>query len=495
MDSIWSQNGADISANNRAGIASRFAQRRVRTWTIAIDLLLINLGFFLAYLARYDWQLLRQVENAEFIVPFAAYVPQQLLLNIFLIIVFSQTSVWRRRRGESWFDEIYRIGTAMTVSFTLLIAYQFGLRPEANSRLMIFWAALFTGVLIALARLFRRWTMRWLYRRGVMADNALVVGSGEAGRGVIRTLLARSDLGFKAIGFLDDGSNLGSRRIPYLGTWTDIDDILKRNPDMHTVFVAMPADRHEDIMRVTKSCIEHGVSTQIVPDLLQLSLGAVEMNNMGGIPVLSVRTKQTSVTSRVLKRLLDLAMVGVFAIPGLLIGGAIALAIKLEDGGPIFYRANRIAKGGKTIGMYKFRSMVQDADALRAKLWEQNEADGAIFKIKDDPRVTRVGKVIRKMSLDELPQLLNIALGHMSFVGPRPPIQDEVDQYEEWHHRRLDVVGGLTGLWQVSGRADLTFDEAVLLDIYYIENWSLALDLRIILQTIPYVLLSRGGAY
>lgn len=493
MDSIWTQNGQHLSATSRGNVTSRLAHKRVRNLTIAIDLIIINLGFYFAYLARYSWQILREVEKSEYIVPFLIYLPQQLLLNVFLVAAFSMTSVWRRRRGESWYDEVYRVGTAMTASFMLLIAFQFGFRPEANSRLMIFWSALFIGIMIAFARLIRRWSMRYMYNKGITADSALVVGSGEAGRGVIRTLLARPDLGFKAIGFLDDGTNLGSRRIPHLGTWTALDDTLAANPNLHTVFIALPANRHADIIQATQACVEYGIRTQIVPDLLQLSLGKVEMNNMGGIPVLSVRTTQISVFGRVLKRLLDLSIVAIFAIPGLLVGAAIAIAIKLEDGGPIFYKAKRLGAGGKEIGMYKFRSMVLDADKLRDKLWEQNEAEGAIFKIKDDPRVTKTGTFIRKMSLDELPQFINIFLGHMSFVGPRPPIQDEVDQYEEWHHRRLEFKGGLTGLWQVSGRADLTFDEAVLLDIYYIENWSLALDLRIILQTIPYVLLRRGA--
>lgn len=493
MDSIWPQNGRSLSANGIGSVTSRFVQRRVRNYTIVTDFLLVNLGFYLAYLARYDWQLFREVELADSFVSFAAYFPQQLLLNLFLLAAFTRLHVWRRRRGESWFDECYRVGVAMTSAFTLLSMFQFVFDPIANSRLMIFWAAFFTGLLIALARLARRWSIRYLNAKGIAVDSALVVGSGEAGRGVIRTLLARPDLGFRAIGFLDDGANLGSRRIPHLGTWTTLEQTLEKNPDLHTVFIAMPANRHEDIVKVTKACVQYGVQTQVVPDLLQLSLGSVEMNNMGGIPVLSVRAKQTNVFSRFLKRVLDLAIVAVFAIPGLLVGSIIALAIKLEDGGPIFYTAKRLTSGGKTIGMYKFRSMVLDADKLRDELWKQNEADGAIFKIKDDPRVTKVGKIIRKMSLDELPQFINIFLGQMSFVGPRPPIQDEVDQYEDWHYRRLDVKGGLTGLWQVSGRADLTFDEAVLLDIYYIENWSLALDLRIILQTIPYVLLRRGA--
>ncbi len=490
METIWQKDGSTVPSTKR--MSSVFAHRRVRYWTIATDFLLINFGFILAFLARYRWQWLRQVET-EFQHQAAEYIPQQILLNVVLFLAFSQLSIWRRRRGEAWSDEVYRISYAVLASFIVLMAYQFIVRPDANSRLMMFWATLFIGGLLATARLIRRFILAALYKREIGTDRVVIVGSGEAGRGVIRTLLARPDLGYKATGFLDDGTSLGSRRIPRLGTWQDLEKTLKARPETHSVFIAMPAGRHDDIMQMTQVCLENNVRAQIVPDMLQLSLGRVEMTSMGGIPVISVRETQVSTVNRILKRLLDLAIVAIVAIPALLISAAVAIAIKLDDGGPVFYRAKRVGQDGEAFGMYKFRSMVMNADQLRAKLWEQNEADGPIFKIKDDPRLTKVGRFIRRMSIDEIPQFFNIALGQMSFVGPRPPIQDEVDKYEEWHYRRLDMRGGLTGLWQVSGRADLTFDEAVLLDVYYIENWSLAMDIRIILQTIPYILLRRGA--
>jgi lipopolysaccharide/colanic/teichoic acid biosynthesis glycosyltransferase len=177
----------------------------------------------------------------------------------------------------------------------------------------------------------------------------------------------------------------------------------------------------------------------------------------------------------------------------LIAGAIIALAIKLDSEGPIFYSGMRIGKDGKPFRMYKFRSMVANAEEQKLSLTAQNEADGPIFKIKDDPRLTRVGRVLRRTSLDELPQFYNVVLGQMSMVGPRPPLPEEVKEYKPWHKQRLTVIGGMTGLWQVSGRSDLTFDELCLLDIYYIENWSLALDIRILLQTVPYVLFGRGA--
>jgi lipopolysaccharide/colanic/teichoic acid biosynthesis glycosyltransferase len=171
----------------------------------------------------------------------------------------------------------------------------------------------------------------------------------------------------------------------------------------------------------------------------------------------------------------------------------IALVIKLDSPGPVLFPQERVGKNGRRFTIYKFRSMVEGAEGQKAALEVLNEADGPLFKIKDDPRRTRLGKGLRKWSLDELPQLYNILRGDMSLVGPRPPIPTEVAQYKEWHKRRLEVSPGLTGLWQVSGRSGLTFDEMALLDIYYIENWSLGLDAKILIQTVPKVLFGQGA--
>ena len=174
--------------------------------------------------------------------------------------------------------------------------------------------------------------------------------------------------------------------------------------------------------------------------------------------------------------------------------GLIALAIKLDSKGPVLFAQIRVGKDEQLFSCYKFRSMRMGAEQELDNLLDKNEVDGPIFKIKDDPRVTKVGRFLRRTSLDELPQLFDVLLGHMSLVGPRPAIPSEVQRYQPWHKRRLEVSPGITGLWQVSGRSELTFDEQVLLDIYYIENWSPMLDIQILLRTIPKVLL-REGAY
>lgn len=470
--------------------------RRIRNLTILTDLILINLAFIFAYMVRYEWQLFLDVP-AEFYEPYGRYLSQQLILNGLLILTFSQNKVWRRRRGEFWIDEVSRVAFATATAIVLMMAITFFLQPNGPfSRLMLFWAFLFIVLFVSLGRLLRRWTLSWLYRRGRAVDRVLVIGSGEVGRSLMRTLLARPDLGYKAIGYLVDGSeenNIGLGMIPHLGDFEDLEQILEERPLLHTIFIALPGEQHRQTVRLLNICERYGIRAQAVPDLLQISMHRVEFSNMAGIPMLGVREVGITRFDRFLKRAMDLSIVIIAAIPTLIVGGLLALAIKLDSPGPVIYSGERVGRNGKLFKMYKFRSMVVDAHKQKAALEALNEADGPLFKIKDDPRLTRVGRYIRKTSLDELPQLWNVLLGNMSLVGPRPPLIEEVAMYKPWHMQRLTIIGGLTGLWQVSGRADLTFDELCLLDIYYIENWSISLDIRILLQTIPHALFARGA--
>ncbi|MCP4419861.1 MAG: sugar transferase, partial [Chloroflexi bacterium] len=428
--------------------------------------------------------------------PFVDYLGQMLLLNILLIFTFTQVRVWRRKRGEFWVDELSRVTYAVAAGIGLLSIIAFFLQPTPFSRLMYGWASLTIVTFIGLARLLRRLLLTSLYQRGILADRVLVIGSGEVGRSLIRTLLARPDLGYQAVGYLHDGlseNNIGLGRIPNLGLFTDLQRLLAERPQLHTIFIALPGEMHQQISQLLQLCQQHGIRAQVVPDLLQLSMNRVEFNNMAGIPTLGVRDVGINRLQQMTKRLLDLGIILFGGIPALLVMGLIALAIKLDSPGPVIYKATRVGRNGRPFQMYKFRSMVLDADRHKEALKAHNQADGPLFKMKNDPRMTRVGRLIRRASLDELPQIYNVLLGQMSMVGPRPPLAEEVAEYKPWHKQRLSVIGGVTGLWQVSGRSDLTFDELCLLDIYYIENWSLALDIRILLQTIPHSLFGRGA--
>jgi len=277
-----------------------------------------------------------------------------------------------------------------------------------------------------------------------------------------------------------------------LGPIDNLPQVLAENT-IDQVVITLPWQYQRKIERLVTESEATGVRTRVVPDLFQLSLGGVDVEDLNGIPLIGVKRSSLTGLNQVLKRGFDLTLASVGALLTAPLWGLIAVAIKLDSPGPVLFRQTRVGRDGRTFTFYKFRSMRVGAEAELGALRSQNEADGPLFKIRDDPRVTRVGRIIRRTSLDEMPQVINVLRGEMSLVGPRPPIPEEVELYREWHRRRLAIQPGMTGLWQVSGRSDLSFDEMVLLDIYYDENWSLPQDLMILLRTIPQVFFGDGA--
>ena len=237
----------------------------------------------------------------------------------------------------------------------------------------------------------------------------------------------------------------------------------------------------------------HDVDIQLSSGLLDVTTSRVIIREVSGVPLITVRGVSFSPGKRFVKRVFDLLVGSVIIVVGSPLWVAIALLVKLESRGPVFYRQTRVGRDNKQFEMFKFRSMCKDADQALDGLAADNEATGPIFKMRKDPRVTRVGAFLRRFSLDEFPQLINVMLGEMSLVGPRPPLFQETIYYSDYHWRRMEVLPGMTGLWQVSGRSSLTFDEMIRLDLFYIENWSVTFDMAVILRTIPAVLSARGA--
>jgi exopolysaccharide biosynthesis polyprenyl glycosylphosphotransferase len=232
---------------------------------------------------------------------------------------------------------------------------------------------------------------------------------------------------------------------------------------------------------------------RIAPKTTDLLLQRGEYVPGQGMPLFELRPPVLAGTDWVVKKAFDLVVSFIVIVVGLPVWILIALAIRLDSRGPVLYRDTRIGVGEREFGMLKFRTMVKGAAELQGELEDQNEAEGALFKIREDPRLTRVGRILRRLSLDELPQLLNVLGGDMSLVGPRPlPVRD-YDRLEHWHRKRYHVLPGITGLWQISGRSALTFDDLVRLDFYYIENWSIWLDISILVKTLPAVIAGRGA--
>ena len=468
-------------------------RRRAPWWIVISDVLLINVSMLLAYRVRYEWQWFRDISYYHTV---SAYVPFAFLFTVLMLLAFQIDRVYQQWRGRPWLDQVYHIINAMAKSVVVILAIIFVLQPLQYSRLLFVEAGVIVTILLALSRMVQAEIEGRLRARGIGVDRVIIVGAGEVGRTVMRTIVARSELGYQIVGFVDDNPQKGQTDIgPFkgLGPLRNLSRLIVEEA-VDEVIITLPWMYHRKIMSIVRECERRQVSARIVPDLFQMSLSRVDVDDLGGVPLIGVREVGFGRGALLIKRVVDVAG----AVVGLTIGAPfialIALAIRLDSPGPAVFRQTRVGAGRKTFECYKFRSMREGAEEEMEQLRELNEADGPIFKIRDDPRLTRVGRFLRHTSLDELPQLWNVLRGEMSLVGPRPPLPVEVTRYMEWHKRRLEVRPGMTGLWQVSGRSHLSFDEMVLLDVYYIENWSLWLDLKILLRTIPAVL-SGGGAY
>lgn len=483
----------------------RYRRRRARAlepaWLMpAIDVSIAFLAFVLAYIVRYQVQNqlnIRPGGELFFYTPFDSYLPYMLFFILWLYLNYRGGGLYRTIRTRGWLEEVGIIVNGATNATVLLMAISFAVQPAGFSRLMIIYVGVFAIVLLSLSRVIRRLIFARLRARGIGVQRALVVGAGEVGRAVLQTLIARKALGYVPVGYLDDNPDRGSTdlgRLRGLGELANLPDVLREH-QVDVVIVTLPWRHQDKIYRLIETCQRAHVDVSIVPDLFQLNLRQVQVENVDGIPLMSVNARAPMrVGGRVAKRVGDVLAVVIAAPVWLLVFAAVAVAIRLEGPGPIFYIAPRVGQEGRPFGMIKFRSMIPDADKYRNYLVQAHALDPRHPKIKDDPRITRVGRFIRRTSLDELPNLINVFKGDMSLVGPRPPTADEVAHYEPWHRRRLEVKPGMTGLWQISGRSEVPFDEMCLLDIYYIDNWTIPLDLQILLLTVPRVLL-RHGAY
>jgi exopolysaccharide biosynthesis polyprenyl glycosylphosphotransferase len=305
---------------------------------------------------------------------------------------------------------------------------------------------------------------------------------------------SQPNIGYHLVGYLEDRSGNSPRQIhhPHLGNIDELQGIVQKH-HIHQVILALPFWQNGRLPELVQACRNLRIDFRIAPDLYALSFDRVDVLQFSGVPLLGLKEVSIKGWNLALKRALDVALIVLSAPVSVPFSLLVALLIRLDSPGPALFRQQRIGKGGKQFTCYKFRTMVADAEARRAALEALNEADGPIFKMRRDPRVTRMGRFLRRSSLDELPQLWNVLRGEMSLVGPRPALPSEVELYEPWHRRRLEVTPGMTGLWQVLGRSNTTFDEMVQLDIYYAENWSVSVDMRILLKTIPAVLSSHGA--
>ena len=383
-------------------------------------------------------------------------------------------------RSEAW--SVARATAAMAL-LTLSVLFLFHL-PDVSRLLLL---ALFPAQAVAtiVLRAVIRALMERERRRGRNLRFVLVLGTGPRGVAFATKLEAHAELGLRVAGFLDDDQTYG---LP--APWERLGCLLDLQRTLHErvideVAICLPFSLWGRIDAIAGICEEEGKIVRIPMDVLDRAISSGRIEELDGTPAFSLVSGPDRALALAAKRLLDVAgaVVGLVVLSPVL--GLIAVAVRLDTGGPVLFRQERVGVHGRAFRVVKFRSMVRDAEVRQRDIARGNQLSGPVFKMDRDPRVTRVGRFLRRTSLDELPQLWNVLLGQMSLVGPGPPLRAEVADYDVWHRRRLSMKPGMTGLWQVRGRRDPEFDHWVEADLEYIDRWSLWLDLKILARTIP----------
>jgi exopolysaccharide biosynthesis polyprenyl glycosylphosphotransferase len=473
-----------------------------------LDVVLIYSAFMVAYWLRYNLLSLSS-EEADYIpVSFEEYLRVGGVYALILVSMLNVKGFYKLSRTTALFKELSLLITAVVTSAALtMLAMQVFLPEIRFSRLLIIYLIPLTLVVMGSEHLLMRGIHRAQWLRGVGVHNLLVVGATDTGVRLMRNFAGKTGTGYNLVGFVDDeirysdwtilpryGNSIkrGNPVVPHLGQTRQLNELLSLHK-ITEVIIALPAEEYQTINDILDQCRAQGVAITLVPDLFKLQPNQMSVQSVNGVPVIVTDRPAQSGTSYLFKRLVDtigaLLLLMLAAIPMMVV----AIAIKLDSKGPVIFRQTRVGKNGKVFTFLKFRSMYTDADVRLAELQAYNETEGATFKMKNDPRVTRVGRFIRRTSLDELPQFFNVLFGQMSLVGPRPGLPREVTNYRPWQYRRLEVTPGLTGLWQVNGRSSISFEDMVKLDIYYAEHWSFWLDLKILFQTVRAVLRTEGA--
>ena len=447
---------------------------------LAVDVAAVTGAFVLAYVLRFVVPF--DIASA---LPLEAYAATGFTVGVIATALLALQGLTDLERARSWPTRLRAITSAVSTGTVAAIVVQFdGDLRLSRTWLALGWSLSITGLVtwLSIAP-----TLYFAARRYfVTYPRAVVVGANALGVEVARELASR----FEVLGYVDNGSDLEGLDLPFLGPIAELGSVV-RSRRVNEIIVALPPDRREQLNNVIARGFGREVGVKILPDLGANLPRRVEIGRFGAHAYIGYAP-----VARVtwLKRAVDLflSVVALLALAPLL--SAIAIAVRTNSSGPIMYRQKRVGLDGTAFEMLKFRSMYQGADNMVELLRAQNEAEGPLFKIRKDPRVTPVGRFLRRFSLDELPQLINVLRGEMSLVGPRPPLPSEVARYEEWQLGRLQARPGMTGLWQVSGRSEVPFNDMVRLDLHYVRNWSFGLDLEIMLRTIPAVL-SKRGAY
>ena len=481
--------------------------RLLNATLFVVDLALVALAALTAYWLRSTLLpgLLPGLFSTE-LYPLDAYLPLVPLAVTIWGALLLISGEYRSHRTVPLLDEVWdvvRTSIIGSVAFTLMI-YVFRLDEAllGDDLISRSWILLFSTLacLFVLAeKVALRLTSRYFRASGFNFRTVIIVGTGDSGQAIAESIRSHRFWGFRILGMIETGTDSDTDatappRWPVLGRIEALPSIVENNIVDDVIFAVgrRDLDRMEDLFLALQ---ERGIRTRFALRLFPHSKAKVDLEELDGLPLLSFSPAPSSVVALAAKRSLDIALSSLLLVLGLPIIVVIAAAIKLTSSGTVLYRQTRCGLNGRLFTLYKFRTMEEGAHEKRRELLALNEMTGPAFKLRRDPRVTGVGRILRRFSLDELPQFWNVLRGEMSMVGPRPPIPEEVAQYQPWQRRRLAMKPGLTCLWQISGRSDTSdFNQWMQLDLEYIDSWSPTLDVKILLKTIPVVLSGRGAA-
>jgi exopolysaccharide biosynthesis polyprenyl glycosylphosphotransferase len=471
------------------------AARRRRGWLMRRLLLAADVvGLVIAYAVALE--LARPSSTADRVAPIWEFVTFVATLPLWILLarIYGLYDRDEERTDHSTVDDvvgIFQVVTLGTWSF-LVLTHVVGLPYPNLSRLVVFWllAIVLVSVLRAASRAIGR-------RQAAYVQNVIIVGSGSVARLLADKIEKHPEYGLRVVGFVDKDDRVAAfnKKTPMLGTTDDLPRLVNEY-GAQRVAIAFSTDSHDQTLRVIRAMQHKDVQIDIVPRMFEVLGTNVQMHTIEGMPLVGLPSPHLSGSARFLKRSFDVvaSSLGLLLLSPLFL--VVSLLIKLDSRGPVLFRQVRMGEGNRTFRVCKFRTMVADAEELKADVAHLNmhsAEDPRMFKVPEDPRVTRVGRLLRRWRVDELPQLLNVLSGRMSIVGPRPLILDEDQHVSSWARRRLDLKPGMTGLWQVLGASDIPFEEMTKLDYLYVTNWSLREDLRLILLTLPALTRARAA--
>ncbi len=479
----------------------REKQQLFRRLSIGVDICVVCVSFFIAYALRQNIHVLYALDFFPKKEVLGDLVALSRYLNILPLVIFawwialSWSGLYESLRRESFFGIIWRVIRSAFFVILVFVSVAFVFRLTFISRSFIVILFFMTTVLLILERWIVMSCLRSIRKKGYNYRNILIVGTGPRAENFIKLLHRHNEWGLKIVGIIDAEKKMLGKTVAgekVIGLLKDIPKILIENVVDEAMFI-IPRKWIPIIEESLLACEMQGVKTNIAADFFNMKIAQYISTDIEGIPLLGLKTTVGEEWQLLLKRLFDIICSLLGMIITLPIFVMVVFVIKCFYPGPAIFKQVRSGLNGRNFVMYKFRTMVNGAEDKRNELTSFNEIDGPAFKMYNDPRVTRLGRFLRRSSLDELPQLFNVIKGDMSIVGPRPPIPSEVAKYKVWQRRRLSMKPGLTCLWQADGRNNVDFDKWMRLDLEYIDNWSLGLDFKIFLKTVPAVLFSIGA--